>query len=150
VKKHFIGATYDLTQANMQNLINQLDEARTEILSLKANAEADCSILIRIEEKFEAVNTELVKTHAENLELHEGILKVAKQRGEAVNNCFELVGENVALTHALKYYADTQNQGHDGVYIHFGVEPNSGKPCVIVDDGKTARDVLQKYKKEGV
>lgn len=35
--KHFMGATYELTQKNMQRLILELEEAQAEIKRLKEN-----------------------------------------------------------------------------------------------------------------
>lgn len=35
MKKHYIGATYELTQENFQHVIRQLDETRDELEALK-------------------------------------------------------------------------------------------------------------------
>lgn len=39
VKKHYIGAVYDLTQENMNHLIKQLEEANDRIKLLESSAE---------------------------------------------------------------------------------------------------------------
>lgn len=55
MKKHFIGATYELIQANFQHVVQQLDEARAELAQKNIEINSLYSRLMKIQRQLKYI-----------------------------------------------------------------------------------------------